>query len=608
MPAAGQEAQSENTDDKPWYLQEEAPRHPTLVPELQPLPDIPADTPAILADLVKCLAEDMGLDNLNLLDLRALDPPAALGPSLIMLFGSARSERHLHISAGRLKSWLRKRGFNVQADGLMGRKEFKVQMRRRHRRAKLLGTTPSPAESGLATRWVCMNLGTIGYEATDEMPFSSNDGTFTGFGVRQTGGTTIVLQLFTESKREDMGLEGLWSRILARRENNLLVQDDLEYSEAGADPNEVALFTEGGSPKVLARPSQRRFFSTSSRLCAPPHDFTQVTSPSHPASTSSTIDISLDPIRDLATKIAELEQLRVSFSGLSYAQAVEAIPSAEGSYQSAWAAQWNGAICHLAPEQSWRFRLWLFVAGRKLGLQTYCLGVLSELVREMELLGIICQRSQYVELLQSVFLEPAASDTPLAKQSLLALDILRVMFERGEAIVATDVIVSLLESLTRTESPSEQKRELQKILEHFIYQVDLPYMGEAAIVRLLDAYASQDNWERWWEVWRMAPQHGLPRSERLYTHMWATVAASQHQKRCRDALRTYYVEMVNEQPVVKPTGAVKDALEACLRVAEPGAEEVARDLIVHDYRTRNLAEAEFVHMWRMLNPQWVTGM
>ncbi|CAN8101971.1 unnamed protein product [Discula destructiva] len=546
----------------------------------------------------------MGLDDLNLMDLRSLDPPAALGPSLIMLFGSARSERHLHISAGRLKSWLRKRGFNAHADGLMGRKDFKIQLRRRHRRAKLLGTTPSPSESGLTTRWVCMNLGTIGYEATDEMSFTSDDGTLTGFGTRQTGGTTIVLQMFTESKRKEMDLELLWSRILARKGNKFLVEDDLEYAEADAHPNEVSVFSEGGSPKVLAQPSQRRFFSTSSRRLAPPDDSTQVTNPPNPVQASNTIDISLDPVRDLAARVAELERMRTSFAGLPYATAVEALSPAEGGRHTAWTKQWNDTLRPLAPEQSWRFRLWLVVAGRKLGLHTYGLGRLRDLVEEMELLGIICHRTQYVELLQAVYLDHADSKASLLEQSHLALDILNVMFERGEPIIAADVIVSLLESLTRTESPSEQKRELQKVLEQFIHQIDLPYIGEDAVVRLLDAYASQDNWERWWAVWRMAPQHGLPRSEPLYTHMWSTVAASQHQRRCREALRSYFIEMLNEQPPVRPVGAVKEALELCLRVAEPEAEDIARTLVVHDFRTQNLAEAEFVHLWRVVNPQW----
>ncbi|KAJ4385595.1 ATPase synthesis protein 25 mitochondrial [Gnomoniopsis smithogilvyi] len=596
-----------DSEEAPWYLQEEPPRHPTLVPELQPLPEIPPNTPAILGDLVKCLAEDMGLDDLNLMDLRSLDPPAALGPSLIMLFGTARSERHLHISAGRLKSWLRKKGFNADADGLIGRKDFKIALRRRQRKAKLLGTTPSPAESGLTTRWICMNLGTIEYQSTEEMPFESDNGIMTGFGVRQTGGTTIVVQMFTESKRKELELELLWSRILARRGNKLLVEDDLEYAEADAHPNEVSIFTEGGSPKVIAKPSQRRFFSTSCRRLSPPDESNQVTNPSTPTSASSSVDISLDPVKDLAAKVADLEQMQMAFSGFSLSTAVEALSPSEGGRQSNWIGQWNAAVKYLAPEQSWRFRLWLVAAGRKLGIQAYTLDLLRDLVQEMEILGIICERGQYLELLQAVYLDQKESNTSLAEQSDLALDILNIMFERGEPIITTDVFVSLLESLARTNSPSKEKNSLQSVLEKFMLQADLPYIGEAGVLRLLDAYAAQDNWDRWGDIWRMAPQHGLPRSQRLYIHMWTTMAATQNQRRCREALRSYFFEMLNEQPPVNAEGAVKEAMEACMRVADPQAEELAKKLIVVDERTARAVEAEFVHMWRVLNPEWVTG-
>lgn len=594
-------------EDAPWYLQEEPPRHPTLVPELQPLPDIPQNTPAILGELVKCLAEDMGLDDLNLMDLRSLDPPAALGPSLIMLFGTARSERHLHISAGRLKSWLRKKGFNAHADGLIGRKDFKIALRRRQRKAKLLGTTPSPAESGLTTRWICMNLGTIEYQSTEEMPLESENGTMSGFGVRQTGGTTIVVQMFTESKRQEMELETLWSRILARRSNQVLVEDDLEYAEANAHPNEVSIFTEGGSPKVIAKPSQRRFFSTSCRRLSPPDESNQVTNPSTPTPASSSVDILLDPVKDLAARVAELEQMQAAFSGLSLPASVEALSPLESGLQSHWIEQWNAAIKQLAPEQNWRFRVWLVATGRKLAIKAYTLRLLHDLVQEMELLGIICERGQYLELLSAVYVDQPESNTALAEQSELALTILNTMFERGEPIIATDVFISLLESLARTNSPDKEKGHLQSVLEKFMLQADLPFIGEDGVIRLLDAYAAQDNWGRWWDVWRMAPQHGLPRSQALYIHMWTTMAATQNQRRCREALRSYFFEMINEQPPVMPEGAVKEAIEACMRVADPTAEELAKKLIVNDERTARAAEAEFVHMWRVLNPEWSKG-
>lgn len=584
-------------EEEPWYLQEEAPRHPSLIQHSQTLPEVPDNVPGILHDLVKYAAEDMGLDNVKLLDLRTLDPPAALGPNLIMLFGTARSERHLHVSGRHLISWLRSKGINAHADGIVGPNEFKIKMRRKQRKARLLGTaaTPMGGDDGVTTRWICTNLGTISSGSQGPVEYE----TATGFSTTKTG-TTIVVQAFTESKRKELDLEVLWSRILARRGDDNLITDDMEYTEADAHSNELSLFTEGGSPKVFATPSQRRFLSTSSRR---PH---QVTDPPTSDSISNHVNPTLDPATFIATKVAELERLQTQFASFSYEDAVKALKDSSTGQTSAYTSAWNQAIRRLRPEHSWQFRLWLCVAGRQLGVRRFDLAHLRELVHEMELLGIICHCSHYIEMLQVVYLEPTDSTVPLSEQSKLALEILNVMYERGEPIMTTDVIVSLLESLARTESQGKQTSELQVVLEKFLLQVDLPYMGEDAILRLMNAYAAQDNWTRFWEIWRMPPRFQEPRSRQLYHHLWTTMASTNHQKRCQEAIRWCFHEMLNEDPPVRPVMEIKDALEACLKVADPQAEEIARHLVIKDHRAKMLSMHEFIMIYRLLNPDWAS--
>lgn len=592
-PPAGEDGGQE---EEPWYLQEEAPRHPSLIQHSQPLPEVPENVPLVLHDLVQYVAGDMGLEDLKLLDLRTLDPPAALGPNLVMLFGTARSERHLHVSGRHLVSWLRRHGIQSHADGLLGRNEFKIKMRRKQRKAKLLGTaaTPMGRDDGITTRWICTNLGTIPSGSQQPVEYE----TATGFGTRQDG-TTIVVQALTESKRKELDLELLWSRILARRGDDNLIADDLEYTEADTHPNELSLFTEGGSPKVFATPSQRRFFSTSLSRS------NQVTDPPTSDSITSHVNPTLDPATFVATKVAVLEGLQAQFASLSYEDAIKALEYSNIGQPSAYISAWNQAIQRLRPEHSWQFRLWLCVAGRQLGVRHFDLAHLRELVHEMELLGIICHRSHYIEMLQVVYLEPADSTVTLSEQSKLALEVLNVMYERGESIVTTDIIVSLIESLARTESRGKQTSELQTVLEKFLLQADLPYMGEDAIMRLMDAYAAQDNWTRFWEVWRMPARFQEPRSRQLYLHLWTTMASTNHQKRCQEAVRWCFHEMLNEDPPVRPVLEVKDALEACLQVADPQAEQIARHLVVQDHRTKMLSMHEFVHIYRLLNPKWV---
>jgi len=204
-------------DAVPWYLEVEPPIHPTLQYEPPPLPDIPADSPKLMKPLVKLIAEELGVDDLSLLDLRELNPPAALGPDLVMIFGTARSERHLHVSADRLVRWLRARGISATADGLLGRNELKTRLRRHARKAKLLGNSPVArgGDDGISTGWICVNLGTVG-SSKEEVEFVDETGAPTGFGLMPHSGTTIVVQLMTASRREELDLEKLWNGILNR--------------------------------------------------------------------------------------------------------------------------------------------------------------------------------------------------------------------------------------------------------------------------------------------------------------------------------------------------------------------------------------------------------
>ncbi|CAK7565710.1 MAG: ATPase synthesis protein 25 mitochondrial [Sporothrix epigloea] len=201
----------------------DVPKHASLTLLDTPLPPIPSNVPSLVKPLLTFVAEDLGLVDLKLLDLRALDPPAALGPDLIMLFGSARSERHLHVSADRLVRWLRKYGINATADGLLGRNELKIKLRRKARRAKLLGNMASleaasnggQIDDGISTQWVCLHAGTVG-RSRAEGQTTDSEGRTTGFGSLRSAGTTVVVQMFTETKRKQMDLETLWSKTLVR--------------------------------------------------------------------------------------------------------------------------------------------------------------------------------------------------------------------------------------------------------------------------------------------------------------------------------------------------------------------------------------------------------
>lgn len=206
----------------PWYLQVETPQrasNPLL--ERQRIPELPSDPPPLLKPMLEHISIDLGLDDLTIFDLRNIDPPPALGANLIMILGTARSEKHLHVSADRFCRWLKTTyKLTPYADGLMGRGELKLKLRRRARRARLLSSVgsseTSPTDDGLRTGWICVNVGTIEDGRATIEDHSTRDG-YVGFG-SEAEGAKVVIQMLTEEKREELDLEDLWGKMVRRHE------------------------------------------------------------------------------------------------------------------------------------------------------------------------------------------------------------------------------------------------------------------------------------------------------------------------------------------------------------------------------------------------------
>ncbi|KAF2838808.1 hypothetical protein M501DRAFT_834140 [Patellaria atrata CBS 101060] len=230
----------------PWYLQVDTqkqpkqldPSHPMA--ERQRIPDLPEYSPPILQDLLQHISVDLGIDDLSLLDLRNIDPPPALGGSLLMVIGTARSEKHLHVSADRLCRWLRSTyQLRPLADGLLGRNELKLKLRRKARRSRIMAsagaTEMAEVDDGIRTGWVCVNLGRV--EPAKDVPVrEEREGNFIGFG-RRSDGVTVVVQMFTEEKRGEIDLEKLWLGIKRRSEKMLAEENPSSTPEEQKSPS-----------------------------------------------------------------------------------------------------------------------------------------------------------------------------------------------------------------------------------------------------------------------------------------------------------------------------------------------------------------------------------
>lgn len=217
------------TESLPWYLkvqeqqqQEQNHNHGQRSPfhEQQHLPNLPSDPPPFLQPLLHHLSIDIGLDYLSLLDLRKIDPPPALGSNLLMIVGTTRSQKHLHVSADRLSRWLRtEHKLTPYADGLLGRNELKLKLKRKARRSKMMSAVGAldigPVDDGINSGWICVTVGEVEGAQNPGEEEQTQDDSFVGFG-KQSDRVKIVVQMMTEEKRGEMDLESLWQRTLDR--------------------------------------------------------------------------------------------------------------------------------------------------------------------------------------------------------------------------------------------------------------------------------------------------------------------------------------------------------------------------------------------------------
>ncbi|KAJ5121515.1 uncharacterized protein N7515_009476 [Penicillium bovifimosum] len=236
-PAQPETDEPVSSKNVPWYLQEEAPpTHKERSLAEAHLPQLPDDSPKMLRTLLEYTYKDLGLDELKLFDLRGLEIPAALGANVIMIIGTARSVKHLNVSADRLCRWLRSQyKLSPYADGLLGRNELKIKLRRKAKRARAAsaaGAMIDEKDDGITTGWICVNAGVVDKGASTTQ---LSDVGIEGFGNLELG-TNVVVQIFTEEKRADVDLDGLWETTLAREGRKNVREKTEDPTKANAGP------------------------------------------------------------------------------------------------------------------------------------------------------------------------------------------------------------------------------------------------------------------------------------------------------------------------------------------------------------------------------------
>ncbi|EKG10784.1 hypothetical protein MPH_12095 [Macrophomina phaseolina MS6] len=640
-----------NTQDAsvPWYLQVDAPGRPldastNPLADRQRLPDLPEHPPPILERFLQYVSVDLGIDDLSLLDLRHLDPPPALGANLLMLFGTARSEKHLHVSADRLCRWLRSEyKLSPHADGLLGRNELKLKLRRKARKARMLsnvGVSESSlaADDGIRTGWICVNAGSVKPAESAPKAVQQTEG-FVGF-VGQSEGVNIVLQLFTEEKRVELDLENLWNGVLKTDRRRRDAQTPPEAAEQVVDemhnPNGAVLADQNTvkqphqSPQAKPQaPLQARAYHTSTgrlfgtRLALErdgKHSQANTWSRTRKSPMSTRSDHGM-PMKDriapselkkqakpdqhaeaiaLANKLEELHQM-------SPKEKLEALGEGSGRDRknlTPFLKEFYGHIPEFPDVLHYEALLQLYLTAHSLNHSGYPVFVIHDLLEEMQVAGVRVPERMFlasIRALLSVEHPSEFNEASSRRRYQIVFALLYAMQGHSYPSLTDEVILMLHDSVSTLSSDLNARHKdavvakkraafNQSARHELLHQVDmleLPLKPET-YAHLLRSYAILGDMKGMWHVWTSTALAMQPRSAQMYAIALNGVAFTGHQVNCIRALRDCLATMPQEIPPVELKDDVREAVMRCLLVVEPSVDKTWE---------QGVREGEWVKLW-----------
>ena len=605
----------------PWYLQDQdqEPTRPIL--QSQDLPEIPSDAPEKLRPILERLSIEIGLDHLALIDLRHIEPPPALGSNLMMVIGTARSEKHLHVSADRFCRWLRT-GYKLRpyADGLLGRNELKLKLRRKARRTKLMGGTSKPSEEddGIRSDWICVNVGPIEESKGTEQSLEQEG--IIGFGGREDG-TRLVVQMLTENKRADVDLESLWNGFV-RRQGRRDERDAAKIAELAAEFARIEV-GHGASQSVpvadsafgapyshRTRPtlsvSQTRGFHSSPLHCdsgpamaAAPSGY-PILAPlkinEEPAALDSSTAHTPDAYGAPFAHISYLEEL-------SRSEAIAALGQDSRDRESTtYLKEVYSMIPVFHEQRHWIVRFQMFQIAIDLEHPGYTIDGFLDLLHEAQTSSAPLTPTTYRRIIQTIAdnadkadaqLEDADTMKPLlAIISLLEdMDVMGMDITNRETLEAVFKAYEYARSADTDPANARLRVDSATCLARLFNRNRLPVPSLSLPIMVLDEYSSAQRWDIYWRYWRHLPSNLPRRPQILYTAMFFQLARNQHQRMCFDALTEWIPMLKLEWPVVQITADLAAAIMECLKVADPDVEQQALD--------NENEKGQWVKLWRI---------
>ena len=556
----------------PWYLQEHA-QHTeqvqNLFSERQRIPDLPEESPPTLLPILQHISTDLGLDDLSILDLRGLDPPPALGSNLIMIVGTARSEKHLHVSADRHCRWLRST-YKLQpfADGLLGRNELKLKLRRKARRSKILrnvgSSEPGQTDEDIRSGWVCVNVGTV-EPAIFQMKMQDRrkDSGFVGFG-SAVERVRLVVQMFTEEKRGQYDLETLWGGILRRtareKGKDREIAADLEATNDGSAKQNLSIQSDAQS-EDLKEASMIPIPNQSTSLRPWPHFGHQQQSRAfHSGKRTTQGFVPADSHIDDASKVCleshlpesfldnfpsfpnithwqaliELRRRVIEIRGVGRSDAIRAIKAMQEAGEQ-------------VPRETYLKMLETMVKAR---VDRRTLGYVFQILDMMTFEGYSSFEEKTFLLLHEVAKSSNTATAPL--------DV-----DHGESSLVTSEAPDAAQPL------DVHKDNVLAAMDHF----SVPFANDGPWLSLLQFYAGARHWTGFSFLWSALARRMCRRSREMYILFYETLARIGDRNVVKEVLHDAVSDMEVEEPAVQLDREMAELIGRCICVVMPNVKE-----------------------------------
>lgn len=648
-------------DAQPWYLQVETPtRVDKSLSERQKLPELPEDPPFLLKPMLEHISIDLGLDDLSLFDLRKLDPPPTLGANLLMILGTARSEKHLHVSADRFCRWLRsKHKLQPHADGLLGRGELKLKLRRKARRARLLSSVGSAdrvnQDDGLSTGWICVNVGII-EDGGGGKQFRPEDDEFVGFG-EHLDGARVVIQMLTQEKREELDLEELWGNLLERHKKKMAkLLQPLKDTTAGKEVGRTTRHNRMplSDPPSELPPGYQRLGTRSPQQMRGFHHsrlYMKLKFPNQNTAFNPHLDLlrakinsnpnAISPIRNFQTQAngetskqhdlkksdhhPSLERVDLNaspskivlfpsckdhlthLSNLPRQEALRALGEGIKDLDSTgFLASFYQLFYRSSHSLNWRERIFMVCHAIQIGHAGYGKRNMMVLFNEMRSFTPNVDPTLFARVIDTLLLSPFnevhSRETSITSQDIYeAVKLFEELGSHRQEISYEGILLNIYAAVAhvkqRNRAPLLKLRpDANARLRLLMDEFGAKPMSSTTHVKLLKAFADSDNWPAFWTHWRGIARRMQPKSMELYDFMFRRVAQRKHQSKCIDALRTWVPEMEQEEPALM-LGKPNRVLK---RLAQGVMEcvRVADPDAQSDFDNGRNLETEWVILWR----------